>query len=172
MRILHDVKSSRLEQRHLGAAADDTTATIGRLLRFSGWLEVLIGTGHNVVGTLILVRPDLGATIVAMAHWPASLVTPIAPPEQFALVLAMSLCAGTAWMIFGAMLIWLGRAGAPIPDTPLLGLLLLHQMTFAMLVMLYIRWHVLALAAVLGMTIALSRAVALTIVTPPMRGAP
>ena len=100
-------------------ARDDTAATMGRLLRLSGWLELSVGTGHTVVGTVILTHPNSVAPIVSALRWPATLLVPIAPPEQHALVLALSLGAGTAWMVFGAILIWPGWARAARPDVPL-----------------------------------------------------
>lgn len=141
--------------------SDDTSATVGRLLRVSGWLELSLGIGHTVVGTLMLTRPHDLAPIVAAFRWPATLLVPFAvPPEQYALVLAMSLSAGTAWMAFGAILIQQGRATSA-PHVPVLALVLLHQVSLALLMVRYVRWHVLAVAVVFAMTIALGRAFAL-----------
>src|SRR5262245_7997772 len=78
---------------------------IGRLLRVSGWLELMLGTGHTVFGTLILTRPQSVAGLVARLGWPAGILSPIAAPEQYALVLALSLGAGIDWLVFGAMLL-------------------------------------------------------------------
>jgi hypothetical protein len=138
-----------------------TAATIGRLLRLSGWLELSLGTGHTVVGTLILTHPQSVAWIVAGVGWPVAILAPIAAPEQYALVLAMSLGAGTAWLVFGAILLWQARSRAARPDVFLLGLVLLHQLSLAVLMLLYVRWHVVAVAVVLVMTMALGRALVL-----------
>jgi hypothetical protein len=124
-----------------------TTGTISRLLRISGWLELSLGIGHTVVGTLILIRPKAAAPIVSAFGWPNALLVPFAvPPAQYDLVLAMSLSAGTAWMIFGAILIRLGRTRPASRHDPMLALVLLQQASLALLMVLYVRWHVLAVA--------------------------
>ena len=139
-------------------APTDETATIGRLLRVSGWLEVMLGTGHTVLGTLILARPQSVASLVAGLGWPTAILSPIAPPEQYALVLAMSLGAGIDWLVFGAMLLWQGWTRPTRPDVALLRFVLLHQLTLAVLIVLCVRWHVLAVAVVLVMVVALGGA--------------
>jgi len=78
---------------------------IGRLLRLSGWLELMLGTGHTVFGL--------------------------------------------------RMLLWQGWTR---PDVPLLRFVLVHQLALAVLIVLFVRWHVLAVAAVLGMVVALGGA--------------
>jgi hypothetical protein len=65
-----------------------------RWVLLSGWLEIGLGLGHNVLGTMILVRPTLVVPIVAVMGWPMAILTPIAPREQLDLVLATSLAAG------------------------------------------------------------------------------
>jgi hypothetical protein len=136
-------------------------ARIGRLLRISGWLEVMLGTGHTVFGTLILARPQAVAGLVARLGWPVAILSPIGPPEQYALVLAMSLGAGLDWLIFGSMLLWQGRVQPTPPDVTLLGFVLLHQLILAVLIVLCVRWHVLAVAVVLVMVVTLGAALAL-----------
>jgi hypothetical protein len=140
-------------------AANDT-APIARLLRLSGWLELTLGTGHNVVSTLMLTHPAVVAPVFAVMRWPATLAEPIVP-AQLPLVLAMSIGSGTAWMVFGAILLWQASARAASPDVPLLQLVWLHQVSFALLMVLFVRWHLLAIAVVFVMLIALSRAVIL-----------
>jgi hypothetical protein len=142
-------------------ASADTARAMRRLLLVSGWLELCLGTGHNVVATMILKRPDLAAPIVAAMRWPQTILLPISDATQRALVVGMSLGAGTAWMVFGAILIWQGRARAASPDVPLLRLVLLHQSAFAALMVAFVRWHALALAIVVGMVATLWRALAL-----------
>ena len=73
-----------------------TGLSVHRWLLLSGWLEICVGLGHNVLGSLIIVRPTLVTPVVAAMGLPMSLLTPIVPPEQNALVLALSLLAGTA----------------------------------------------------------------------------
>ena len=136
----------------------DERERIGRLLRVSGWLELMLGTGHTIVGTLILTRPQSVAGLVARLGWPTAILSPIAPPEQYALVLAMSLGAGIDWLVFGAMLLWQGWTQPTRPDVALLRFVLLHQLTLAVLIVLCVRWHVLAVAAVLVMVVALGGA--------------
>ena len=133
-------------------------ATIGRLLRVSGWLELMLGTGHTVLGTLILTRPRSVAGLVAGLGWPTAILSPIAPAQQLALVLAMSLGVGIDWLIFGAMLVWQGRTRPTGPDSPLLGFVLLHQLVLAVLMVLFVRWHLVAVAAVLVMAVTLGGA--------------
>lgn len=133
---------------------------VGRLLLLSGWLEIGIGLGHNVLGTLILMRPRVATPIVASMGWPMAILTPIVPPEQLVLVLAMSLSAGTCWMLFGAILVWQGRTRAAHPDVPLLALVLVHQLSFLVLMVLFVRFHVPGIVVVALMVVALSAALA------------
>ena len=147
-------------------ASTDAAGAIGRLLVVSGWLELCLGAGHNVVATMILERPDLVAPIVAAMSWPRTILLPIADPTQRELVVAMSLGAGTAWMVFGAILVWQGRARAARPDVPLLRLVLLHQGSFAALMIAFVRWHTLGVAIVVGTVATLWRALVLTGRTP------
>ena len=142
-------------------ASSDVVRRIARLLGLSGWLDVALGVGHNVVGTMILERPDLARPLVAVMGWPASILLPIADPVQRALVVGLSLGAGLAWMVFGALLLWQGRARAMSPDLPLLRLVLLYQLSFAVLMLAFVRWHVLAVVIVVGVVVALWRALAL-----------
>ena len=102
---------------------DNATAlSIRRWLLLSGWLEICVGLGHNVLGSLIIVRPTLVTPVVAAMGLPMSLLTPIVPPEQNALVLALSLLAGSAWILFGAILVWQARTRAAHPNVPLLAI--------------------------------------------------
>ncbi len=140
--------------------ADSAPLSIRRWLLLSGWLEIGVGLGHNVFGSLIIVRPTLVTPIVATLGWPTSLLAPIAPPEQNALVLALSLLAGTAWMLFGAILIWQARSRAADPDLPLLAIVLVHQLSFFLLMLLLtpflfpIVWIIGFVAAALGVAFA------------------
>jgi hypothetical protein len=139
----------------------DPARTIDHLLAASGWLEVGLGTGHSVVATLILERPALAAPIVAAMRWPRTILLPIDDPIQRDLVVGMSLGAGTAWVVFGALLIWQSRTRATAPCAPLLRLVLLHQASFALLLLVFVRWHVLAVAVVGAMVAMLWRALVL-----------
>jgi len=148
-----------------GAYAPDADApsrarSIRRWLLLSGWLEIGLGVGHNILATLIITRPALVAPIVARMGWPTAILTPITPPEQNALVLATSLGSGTAWMLFGAILVWQGLARAARPDVPLLTILLVHQSIFLLLMALFVRFHVPAIATVVLMTTATGAALA------------
>ena len=102
----------------------------------SGWLEICVGLGHNVLGSLIIVRPTLVTPVVAGMGLPMSLLTPIVPPEQNALVLALSLLAGISWILFGAILIWQARARAAHADVALLAIVLVQQPSFCLLMLL------------------------------------
>jgi hypothetical protein len=133
-------------------------SSLRRWLLLSGCLEIGVGFGHNVVGSLIIVRPTLALPIVAALGWPKSLLTPIVPPEQNAVVLALSLLAGTAWMLFGAILVWLARAAHP--SVSLVAIVLVHQLSFCLLMFLLvpflfpITWIVGLAAAALGVAFA------------------
>ena len=129
-----------------------------RWLLLSGWLEISIGLGHTVLATLILVRPTLVAPIVARLGWPMAILTPIVPPEQHALVLGLSLGCGTAWMLFGAILVWQGHARAAHPDWPLLAIIFAHQVSFLLLMVLFVRFHRPGIVIVALMTTALGAA--------------
>jgi hypothetical protein len=133
-------------------------SSLRRWLLLSGGLEIGVGFGHSVVGSLIVVRPTLALPVVATLGWPKSLLTPIVPPEQNAVVLALSLLAGTAWMLFGAILVWLARAAHP--NVSLIAILLVHQLSFCLLMFLLapflfpIPWIVGLAAAALGVAFA------------------
>jgi hypothetical protein len=144
-----------------------TTATtlgprVGRLLLVPGGLEIGVGVSHNVLGTLILLRPRLVAPLVASLGWPTSILTPITPPEQLMVMLAMSLGAGTCWMIVGATLVWHGRGRATHLDVPLLALVLTHQLSFLALLVAFVSFQLPAIVMVVVMVAlaaALSQAV-------------
>ena len=137
-----------------------TARSVRRSLLLSGWLEIGVGLGHNVLGTLIIARPALATPVLAAAGWPMSLLTPIVPPEQNAVVLALSLLAGTGWMLFGTVLVWQARTHATHPDIPLLAIVLVHQLSFFFLMLLLapfltpIVWIVGFAAAALGTALA------------------
>ena len=132
---------------------------ISRLLRLSGWLELSLGAGHNVVGTLILTRPETMTPVVAMLGWPVGIAAPLVHPEQRDLVLAMSLGSGAAWMVFGALLVWLGRPGAAPPARKVLQFVWVYQASLLVLMVLFVRFHVLAILVVIAMLAALSVAI-------------
>ena len=58
---------------------DNATAlSIRRWLLLSGWLEICVGLGHNVLGSLIIVRPTL---VAALLVGPATAGSPVLAQE-------------------------------------------------------------------------------------------
>jgi len=136
---------------------------IRRCLLLSGSLQMSIGLGHNVLGTLILIRPAFVTPLVESLGWPMSILTPLGslvPPEQYDLVLAMSLASGTAWMLFGAILVWQGFSRPARPDVPLLAIVLAYQLVFLLLMVRFVSFHVPVIVIGVAMATALGTALA------------
>ena len=133
---------------------------IGRLLFLSGVLELAIGLGHNVVGTLALVHPQTLAPIAPLLKFPQAVLAPIAPGIQRDMIVGVFLLMGEALMIFGALLIWQARREANKRDRTLLVFILIQQVIGLATMLVFVRFHWLGIVDMVIFTAALGWAIA------------
>ncbi len=127
-------------------------------LRVSGTLEIVLGIGHSIVGTVLFTAPQALVPLLGLIPAPAEVLTPITVPALRYLMEGVFLIAGWDWIVFGSILLWLARVPARPGDRVLLGLVLAQQVGFLLLMLVFLRFHWPAIVQIVAMIAALAAA--------------
>jgi hypothetical protein len=129
------------------------------LLLVSGITEILLGIGHSIVGTLVFERPGDVTWALDLISAPDGLTNTVEAGSQKDLIVGVFLIAGTCWIIFGSMLVYLARQGVTNETRPFLFFVLAHQLVFLALMLVFLPFHYPAIAEIVVMAGALALAI-------------
>jgi len=114
---------------------------ITKLIRCSGVIEVCIGFGHLLFTVLIF---HYG---ISISTFPESFFQEFVNPEIRSVFLGLCFITGIDWIAIGSLLIFISRDNAPylIENNYILNIALLQQIGFLIGMLIFIRFHFIAI---------------------------